>query len=72
MPALEKCYRVKEIARMWGVSRQTVWRTFVDEHGVLATGTRRTLHKRPHVTLLIPESVLHRVKSRFEVGAAQS
>jgi hypothetical protein len=64
----EKHYRVNELAQMWGVSRQTIIRTFVDERGVLALGPRRTLHRRPHITLLIPESVVARVKSRSDVA----
>jgi hypothetical protein len=65
---VEKHYRVKELAQMWGVSRQTIERIFVDEHGVLAIGRRRTLHRRPHITLLIPESVVARVTNRSDVA----
>jgi len=68
---LEKHYRVQELAKLWGVSRQTIQRIFVDERGVLAIGKSRTRHRRPHLTLLIPESVVLRVKSRCDVAVLQ-
>jgi AraC-like DNA-binding protein len=68
---IEKHYRVKELAQLWGVSRQTIQRIFVDEHGVVAIGKPRTRHRRPHLTLLIPESVVARVKNRCDVAVLQ-
>jgi hypothetical protein len=65
---VEKHYRVKELANLWGVSRQTIQRIFVDERGVMAIGKQRTMHRRPHLTLLIPESVVVRVKSRCDAA----
>lgn len=66
---VEKHYRVKELSQLLGVSRQTIQRIFVDEPGVVALGKPRTRHRRPHLTLLIPESVVARVKSRCDTAA---
>jgi hypothetical protein len=63
---IEKHYRVKELSQLLGMSRQTIQRLFVDEPGVMAIGKPRTRHRRPHLTLLIPESVVARVKSRCD------
>jgi AraC-like DNA-binding protein len=70
-PKEERHYRVKELAQQWGVSQQTITRMFVDELGVLAIGPRRRPHRRPHITLLIPESVVARVKSRSAAAVPQ-
>jgi hypothetical protein len=68
---VEKHYRVKELAELWGVSRQTIERLFADQRGVTAIGPRRRLNRRPHITLLIPESVVNRVKNQFDAAAQQ-
>ena len=61
--ALEKHYRVRELASLWGFSDNTIIRLFSTEAGVirLETGTGR----RKYTTLSIPESVVLRVHERL-------
>ena len=61
--ALEKHYRVRELASLWGFSDNTIIRLFSIEAGVirLETGTGR----RKYTTLSIPESVALRVHERL-------
>jgi hypothetical protein len=62
--ALEKHYRVKELAAIWGFSDNTIIRMFAGEQGVirLESGTGR----RKYTTLSIPESVALRVHERLD------
>lgn len=53
--ASERHYSIQQIAELWGVSENTVRRSFEDYPGVLKIGIRR--HR---VTLRIPDSVLRR------------
>ena len=53
--AVEKHYRVNDLAELWGVSGNSIRRLFQAEPGVLKIGTAR------YVTLSIPESVAMRV-----------
>lgn len=64
--ALERNYRVGEIAENLRVSRQTVTKLFENEPGVIkiGKGLGRYRRKRPYLTLIIPESVFMRVKAR--------
>ena len=61
--ALEKHYRVRELASLWGFSDNTIIRLFAAEPGVirLESGTV----KRKYTTLSIPESVAFRVHQRL-------
>ena len=61
--ALEKHYRVRELASLWGFSDNTIIRLFSTETGVirLESGTGR----RKYITLSIPESVALRVHERL-------
>ena len=61
--ALEKHYRVRELASLWGFSDNTIIRLFSTETGVirLESGTGR----RKYTTLSIPESVALRVHERL-------
>lgn len=61
--ALEKHYRVRELASLWGFSENTIIRLFAAEPGVirLESGTL----KRKYTTLSIPESVAMRVHERL-------
>lgn len=69
-PALERHYKVAEIAKMWGCSTQKVRMLFREEPGVLQSQLRASLRSRKHqnITLCIPESVLVRVHRRLAVG----
>ncbi len=61
--ALEKHYRIGELAALWGFSDNTIIRIFASEPGVirLESGTGR----RKYTTLSIPESVALRVHERL-------
>lgn len=58
--ALEKHWRVRDIAVLWGVCEKTVTRIFSNESGVLRINNARS-GKRIYTTLSIPESVVVRV-----------
>ena len=62
--AFEKHYRVRELARLWGLSAKTVTRMFVEEAGVIRVANDGT-GKRKYATLSIPESVALRVHERL-------
>ncbi len=58
MPHGERHYSVTDVAKLWGLSRDSVRRIFRREPGVMVIGDR-------YVTLRIPESVLERVHRRL-------
>jgi AraC-like DNA-binding protein len=65
VPHGERHYSVTDVAKLWGLSRDSVRRLFRREPGVLVMGDR-------YVTLRIPESVLERVHRRLSnVGDLQ-
>jgi hypothetical protein len=68
--ALEKHYRVPELASLWGFSDNTIIRLFTTEPGVirLESGAGR----RKYTTLSIPESVALRVHERLTQESLQS
>ncbi len=61
--ALEKHYRVRELASLWGFSDNTIIRLFADEPGVIRLESE-TL-RRKYTTLSIPESIALRVHERL-------
>jgi hypothetical protein len=67
--ALEKHYRVRELAALWGFSDNTIIRMFASEPGVvrLESGAGR----RKYTTLSIPESVALRVHERLSQESLQ-
>jgi hypothetical protein len=68
--ALEKHYRVRELAGLWGFSDNTIIRMFACEPGVvrLESGAGR----RKYTTLSIPESVALRVHERLSQESLQA
>jgi hypothetical protein len=60
--AHERHYTASEIAEMWRLDASTVRRLFRDVPGVLKIGERgvRRGRQREHLTIRVPESVLHR------------
>jgi hypothetical protein len=68
--ALEKHYRVRELAALWGFSDNTIIRMFACEPGVvrLESGGGR----RKYTTLSIPESVALRVHERLSQESLQA
>lgn len=70
IPAVEQHYTPKQIAMLWGVSEETVRRTFRDLPGVFVLGSERHGKRKNH-TIRVPESILsnyHRQHSRGFVG----
>ena len=68
--AIEKHYRVRELASLWGFSDNTIIRLFTAEPGVirLESGAGR----RKYTTLSIPESVALRVHQRLSQESLQT
>ncbi len=60
VPAEEKHYSVAEIAKLWGLSTDTVRKIFGKTPGVLKIG-----NKGRYVTLRIPEPVLQRCTAKL-------
>jgi len=60
----EKHFTPAELAKLWGVSVQTVRDLFKDEDGVLKLGSDGTRNRRACKTLRIPHSVAERVHTR--------
>src|SRR6202162_5931870 len=61
--AVEKHYRVKELADLWGFSENTIIKLFSNEDGVLRLES--PTGKRKYATLSIPETVATRVHGRL-------
>jgi len=64
-PALEPHYSPDQLAKMWGLSSDTVRRMFEREPGVLVIEHTKSLSRRRYRTLRIPESVALRVHRRM-------
>jgi hypothetical protein len=62
-PALERHYRVRELAVLWGFSDNTIIKLFATEQGVIRL--QPCAGKRKYQTLSIPESVAARVHERL-------
>ena len=58
----EKHYRIGELARMWGLGRETVRKLVKDDPGVLKIRGGR---KRSHTTYAVPESAARRIHTRL-------
>jgi hypothetical protein len=69
--AFEKHYRVKELARLWGLSPKTITREFSNEASVIRVASGGT-SKRKYTTLSIPESVALRVHERLSHNGLQA
>ncbi|HXJ11726.1 MAG TPA: hypothetical protein VNH19_05575 [Candidatus Limnocylindrales bacterium] len=61
----EKHWTPQELAKIWGVSVQTIRDIFQREEGVLKIGRDGTRSRRRYKTLRIPESVAERVHTRL-------
>src|SRR5437763_14189167 len=68
--ALEKHYRVRELAALWGFSDNTVIRIFTSEPGVIRLESGAG--KRKYTTLSIPEGVALRVHERLSQEALKA
>ena len=58
----EKHYRVAELARLWGIGRETARKLFLNEPGVIRIRLGR---KHKNTVLSIPASVAARVHNRL-------
>jgi hypothetical protein len=61
----EQHYAPGDLAKMWGVSVQTIRELFKEEEGVLKIGSDGNRNRRAYKTLRIPHSVAERVHTRL-------
>lgn len=67
---LERHYRIKELAALWGFCQNTITKMVKDEPGVLKLSNSRP-GKRHKVSYSIPESVVLRLKERISQDVFQ-
>ncbi len=60
--AYEKHWRIGELAKVWGIGRETIRKLFAFEPGVVRI---RLARRRRHTTYSIPASVAERVRNRL-------
>jgi hypothetical protein len=58
---MERHYKPKELAEVWGFSENTIRAWFQDEPGVLKLGTTKSGRRRGYVSIRIPESIARKV-----------
>jgi hypothetical protein len=63
----EKHYRISDLARLWGLGRETVRKLVKDDPGVIKIRMGR---KKAHTVYSVPESAAHRIHTRL-LNAAQ-
>jgi predicted methyltransferase MtxX (methanogen marker protein 4) len=68
-PHAVRHYTVKELAKIWNLSDETVVKLFESEPGVIVISERRkgSISRRRYRTLRIPEFVVERVHRRLSV-----
>ena len=60
--AFETHYRIGELARMWGLGRETIRRLVKDDPGVIKIRMGR---RKAHTTYSVPESAARRIHTRL-------
>jgi hypothetical protein len=60
--AFERHYRIGELARMWGLGRETVRKLVKDDPGVVKIRMGR---KKAHTIYSVPESTASRIHTRL-------
>jgi hypothetical protein len=65
--ALERHYKVTDLAELWGMSAKLVRKIFAAEPGVLKIDRPELRNKRGYCSLRIPESVAVSVHKRLSV-----
>ena len=60
--AFEKHYRIGDLARLWGLGRETVRKLVKDDPGVVKIRMGR---KKAHTIYSVPESAAHRIHTRL-------
>jgi hypothetical protein len=58
----EAHYRISDLARLWGLGRETVRKLVKDDPGVIKIRMGR---KKAHTIYSIPESAAHRIHTRL-------
>lgn len=58
----EMHYRIGELARMWGLGRETIRKIIKDEPGVVRV---RMGKKKAHTVYTVPESAARRIHTRL-------
>jgi hypothetical protein len=64
--AFEPHYRIGELARLWGLGRETVRKLVKDDPGVIKI---RFGPKKSHTTYSVPESAARRIHTRLINGS---
>ena len=59
---LEKHYRISDLARLWGLGRETIRKLVKDDPGVIKIRLGR---KKAHTIYSVPESAAHRIHTRL-------
>jgi len=62
---VETHYSPAQLAKIWGLSVETIRSIFRDEPGVLKVGKTGAKHRRGYVTLRISREVVERVHTRL-------
>ena len=60
--AFEKHYRIGDLARLWGLGRETVRKLVKDDPSVIKIRMGR---KKAHTIYSVPESAAHRIHTRL-------
>jgi hypothetical protein len=60
--AFEKHYRIGDLAKLWGLGRETVRKIIKDDPGVVKIRMGR---KKAHTIYSVPESTAHRIHTRL-------
>lgn len=63
---IEQHFTPEQVAKLWGMSANTIRRLFEDEPGVLLIDRPEEVHKRGYRTMRIPESVVAGVHAKWE------
>ena len=58
----EKHYRISDLARLWGLGRETVRKLIKDDPGVIKIRMGRN---KAHTIYSVPESAAHRIRTRL-------
>lgn len=61
-PSFEKHYRIGDLARIWGLGRETVRKLVKDDIGVVKVRLGR---KKAHTIYSVPESAARRIHTRL-------
>ena len=61
-PAFEKHYRIGDLARIWGLGRETIRKLVKDDPDVLKIRMGR---KKAHTVYSVPESTAKRIHTRL-------